>query len=274
MQSHADQCRLTRRKIGLVATMGGLHTGHLTLVDLAAQHCNDVVVSIFVNPTQFGPDEDYNNYPRSFEKDLELCRHHGARVVFAPSRDDLYGHGYQSHVSVEKLSQHLCGLSRPVFFKGVTTVVAKLFNIVKPHLAVFGQKDMQQLLVIRQMVRDLNYDIDIMDAPIARESDGLAMSSRNQYLSNDQRQQACALYRVLKTCEKLFQDGENNAGRLISAAQAIIKARTKGLIDYVSVCDPVTLDRIETAVDGTLIAVAVQIGTTRLIDNLILKNKP
>ena len=196
MMLYADDLRQNRRTIALVPTMGFLHKGHLTLMETAKKYADDVVVSIFVNPAQFGPNEDLDTYPRSLAQDLERCREIGVSAVFTPDVSEIYPEGFQTYVSLEKLPQHLCGLSRPVFFRGVTTVVSKLFNIVKPHTAIFGQKDFQQLTIIRQMVKDLSFGIEIVGVPIVREDDGLAMSSRNKYLAPDQRSHALLLHRA------------------------------------------------------------------------------
>ncbi|HSO20567.1 MAG TPA: pantoate--beta-alanine ligase, partial [Desulfosarcina sp.] len=228
------------------------------------------VVSIFVNPTQFGPEEDFDRYPRSFEKDCRMAEETGATLIFNPRREDLYGDNFQTYVTLEKLPAHLCGLSRPVFFRGVATVVTKLFNIVKPHAAVFGEKDFQQLQVIRRMVRDLDLDVTIIGAPLVREPDGLAMSSRNAYLSDSERRQALSLCRSLESARKMVSDGERRADKLIDTARELIDAQPDATIDYIAVCDPATLENVTHLHQPALMALAVKVGTTRLIDNMML----
>ncbi len=274
MQAHSDQARISGKTVVLVPTMGYLHPGHLSLVAEAKKHGDEVVVSIFVNPAQFGPGEDLEAYPRDFDRDRALCREAGADVIFAPDPDTIYGPGYQTYVTLEKLPQHLCGLSRPVHFRGVATVVTKLFNIVKPHAAVFGQKDYQQLLVIQRVVRDLNFDIDIIGAPIVREPDGLAMSSRNTYLTPDHRRQALCLSRSLDRARERVQAGETDPDRIRREALESIEARPDAVVDYVTLCDPHTLEPVSTLNRPVLMALAVKFGKTRLIDNRILDPRP
>jgi pantoate--beta-alanine ligase len=271
MQLYADQSRGKGNTIVFVPTMGYLHAGHLSLMKTGLQHGDDLVVSIFVNPTQFGPGEDLNTYPRDLERDIELVRQEGANALFAPDAKEVYGRHYQTFVDLDKLPDHLCGFSRPIHFKGVATVVTKLFNIVKPHVAVFGQKDYQQLLVISQMVEDLNFDIKIIGAPIVREPDGLAMSSRNSYLTSRQRICALSLYESLQNARKLVKRGEKDAAKIIAAASDLIKSHPETTIDYIAVCNPETLDDVKTIEGPVLMALAVKVGTTRLIDNMILK---
>jgi len=271
MQARSDRKRQEGKTIVLVPTMGYLHQGHLSLVREGLKHGDDLVVSIFVNPTQFGPGEDLDEYPRDFERDIDLTRREGVAAIFAPDVKNVYGIRYQTHVSLEKLPHHLCGISRPIHFKGVATVVAKLFNIVKPHVAVFGQKDFQQLIVIRQMVQDLNFDINIVGAPIVREPDGLAMSSRNTYLTPEQRICALSLHESLQKAGSLIDSGEKKAAKIIAAASALIKSHPQSEIDYIAICDPDTLDDVKIIEQPVLMALAVKIGTTRLIDNMILK---
>jgi pantoate--beta-alanine ligase len=211
MQEQADRLRRQGKKIGLVPTMGYLHEGHLSLVREAQKHSDLVVMSIFVNPTQFGPNEDLEDYPRDFDWDAELARTAGCDIIFYPDVSEIYPGNYLTSVIVEKITKVLCGVSRPTHFRGVTTIVAKLFNIVKPHIAVFGQKDAQQAIVIKKMVVDLNYDIEIIVAPIIREADGLAMSSRNTYLTLGQRKQAAVLYQSLMAAGKMIEAGERDA---------------------------------------------------------------
>jgi len=277
MQTHSNLLRHQGKTIGLVPTMGFLHDGHLALIREGRKRADCLIVSIFVNPTQFGPTEDFKIYPRNFSQDLELTRKEGADVVFAPSEKELYPEGFQTFVSLETLPGHLCGISRPHFFRGVATVVTKLFNIVKPHTAIFGQKDFQQLTIIRRMVRDLNFSIEIVGCPTVREADGLAMSSRNSYLSPDQRLHARCLYEALENAQTLLNIGIDDAGRLIKDASERIHSHPQTDIDYIAICDPETLEDITTINRPALMALAVKIGATRLIDNRILdpseKNK-
>ena len=253
--------------------MGYLHEGHLSLMRRARPQCDILVVSIFVNPTQFGPNEDFERYPRDFERDERLCREVGVDVVFYPTADAMYPRPYLTYVHVEKLSETMCGASRPGHFRGVTTVVTKLFNIVQPHIAVFGQKDYQQSLIIRQMVRDLNFDVEIDVAPIVREADGLAMSSRNKYLSPEERQQALVLYRSLTRAEELIREGERNVDTLLQAMKTVISEAPDARIDYIAIVDAETLEPLSTVRHNTVIALAVYIGTTRLIDNTWIREK-
>ena len=273
MQQLAGHYRQQGKTIGFVPTMGYLHEGHLSLMRRARPQCDILVVSIFVNPTQFGPNEDFERYPRDFERDERLCREVGVDVVFYPTADAMYPRPYLTYVHVEKLSETMCGASRPGHFRGVTTVVTKLFNIVQPHIAVFGQKDYQQSLIIRQMVRDLNFDVQIDVAPIVREADGLAMSSRNKYLSPEERQQALVLYRSLTRAEELIREGERNVDTLLQAMQTVISEAPDARIDYIAIVDAETLEPLSTVRHNTVIALAVYIGTTRLIDNTWIREK-
>lgn len=273
MQQLAGHYRQQGKTIGFVPTMGYLHEGHLSLMRRTRPQCDILVVSIFVNPTQFGPNEDFERYPRDFERDERLCREVGVDVVFYPTADAMYPRPYLTYVHVEKLSETMCGASRPGHFRGVTTVVTKLFNIVQPHIAVFGQKDYQQSLIIRQMVRDLNFDVEIDVAPIVREADGLAMSSRNKYLSPEERQQALVLYRSLTRAEELIREGERNVDTLLQAMQTVISEAPDARIDYIAIVDAETLEPLSTVRHNTVIALAVYIGTTRLIDNTWIREK-
>lgn len=263
--------RRQEKTIVFVPTMGFLHEGHLFLIKEGQKYGDDLVVSIFVNPTQFGPGEDLEAYPRDLERDLDLLRKEGVNAVFVPDAGEMYGKNFQTSVGLEKLPKHLCGLSRPVFFKGVATVVTKLFNIVKPHVTIFGQKDYQQLTVIRQMVRDLNFDIKVVGAPTVRESDGLAMSSRNTYLTSEQRMSALALNKSLKKAQSLVENGLKDAAEIIDAAAKLIQSHPETGIDYIAICDPETLDDMKTIDRPALMALAVKVGKARLIDNMILK---
>ena len=272
MQQWASTTREAGKKIAFVPTMGFLHEGHVALMREGKRGGDYLVVSIFVNPTQFGVGEDYEDYPRDLEGDAEKVSSAGGDIIFAPSVKEMYPSGYQTFVAVEKVTQNLCGASRPTHFQGVTTVVAKLFNIIKPHVAIFGEKDYQQLVTIRQMTRDLNFDIEIIGMPTIREEDGLAMSSRNKYLSSEERKQALCLVSALNQVEKLFQGGEKNSKKLIARAAEIIRVQPAAAIDYVKVCHPETIEDLEWIDDRALMALAVKIGKTRLIDNRVLKN--
>jgi len=271
MMQYADTQRQKKRTIAFVPTMGFLHKGHLSLMEAARKYADDLVVSIFVNPAQFGPNEDLATYPRALEKDLGLCRDMGASAVFTPEAGEIYPEGFQTYVELEKLPLHLCGLSRPVFFKGIATVVSKLFNIVKPHVAVFGQKDFQQLTLIKQMVKDLSFDINIIGVPIVREADGLAMSSRNKYLTDDQRANALVLHRALLTSQEMITKGISDPSEILIQARKILESCPDIKIDYVSICDPLTLDEVDCINGPVLMAIAVMLGTTRLIDNKVME---
>uniref|UniRef100_A0A7C4W0A7 Pantothenate synthetase n=1 Tax=Desulfatirhabdium butyrativorans TaxID=340467 RepID=A0A7C4W0A7_9BACT len=271
MQALCSNHRSEGKTIGLVPTMGYLHEGHLSLMRLARKSADILVTSIFVNPTQFGPNEDLAAYPRDLDRDRHLCESVGVDYVFAPSADNLYGPNYETYVELERLPNHLCGLSRPGHFRGVATVVTKLFHITKPHFAVFGQKDYQQVLVIRKMAADLDLDVDIVTAPTVRETDGLAMSSRNTYLKPHQRESALSLSRSLKHLQEMLDQGIHDSRRLIDAAAAYIASFPETRIDYVAICHPETLEPVDTIEDRALLALAVRVGTTRLIDNTILR---
>ena len=270
MQAYSDRMRRNAKTIAFVPTMGFLHKGHLSLMREGLNHADRLVVSIFVNPAQFAPGEDFENYPRDLQRDLALVEAEGADAVFTPTAATLYPADFQTYVNLEHLPHHLCGISRPTFFRGVTTVVSKLFNIVNPHVAVFGQKDFQQLIIIRQMVRDLNFDIQIIGAPIVREPDGLAMSSRNSYLSRTERPAALSLHEALLKARAMVQGGVTDAAEIIAAARAIINAHRSTAIDYCTLCDPETLEDIPKIDRPVLMAVAVKVGRPRLIDNMIL----
>ena len=261
----------SRARLGLVPTMGALHAGHLSLVRAAKARCGKVAASIFVNPTQFGPSEDFAKYPRSFESDCAALEKEGVDIVLAPTVDEMYAKGETTWVTVEGLSERLDGRSRPGHFRGVTTVVSKLFHIVEPDVAFFGQKDAAQLAVIRRMVRDLNFPVEVVGCPIVREPDGLAMSSRNIYLSPEERLHALALRRSLQSAEDKFRAGETATAHLREAALAVI-AREPGVrLDYFEIVDPDSLEPVERIAKPALVAVAAYIGSTRLIDNVVLK---
>ncbi len=266
-------CRDARdggKRLGLVPTMGALHEGHLSLVRAAKAQCDAVAVSIFVNPTQFGPTEDLSKYPRQFGRDCEPLEKEGIEILFAPAVEEIYPGSEVTWVSVEGLSEKLDGRSRPGHFRGVTTVVAKLFHILEPDAAFLGQKDAAQLVIIRRMVRDLNFPVEIVGCPIVREPDGLAMSSRNAYLSREERVRALVLHSSLQRVLQEFQAGERIAGRLISAAKEMFAREPRVVLDYFEIVDPDTLDPVERISRTTLVAVAAYVGSTRLIDNIVL----
>ncbi|MGO9210918.1 MAG: pantoate--beta-alanine ligase [Terriglobales bacterium] len=270
MRAASRAARQDGRRLGFVPTMGALHAGHISLVRAARQQCDSVAVSIFVNPTQFGPKEDFSKYPRTFERDRELLEAEGVAILFAPSTEEMYPPGTTTFVTVEGLSEKLCGRSRPGHFRGVATVVAKLFNIVEPDLAFFGQKDSAQAVIIRRMVRDLAFDVEIVVCPIVREPDGLALSSRNAYLDPRQRKQATALYRSLMRVQTLVDGGESDSARLIAAALEVFKEEPEVRLDYFEIVDRETLDPVADISRGALVAVAAFVGATRLIDNIVL----
>ncbi|MFY9662359.1 MAG: pantoate--beta-alanine ligase [Terriglobales bacterium] len=270
-RSACRDARANHRRVGLVPTMGALHEGHLSLVRAARAQCDVVAVSIFVNPTQFGPAEDLSKYPRQFERDCRLLEQEGVDILFAPSIEEMYPQGAISWVVVEGLSEKLDGRSRPGHFRGVTTVVAKLFHVIEPDAAYFGQKDAAQLAVIRRMVRDLDFPVEIVACPIVREADGLAMSSRNAYLNREERQRALVLQRSLQEARRQFDAGERLAARLIAAAKEVFVREPQVRLDYFEVVDPEMLDPVEHISGRTLVAVAAFVGTTRLIDNVVLE---
>jgi pantoate--beta-alanine ligase len=264
------EVRAAGQRLGIVPTMGALHEGHLSLVRAARASCNVVVASIFVNPTQFGPNEDLAKYPRSFERDCELLERESVDFVFAPSVEEMYPGGASTWVTVEGLSQKLDGKSRPGHFRGVTTVVSKLFHIVEPDAAFFGQKDAAQVVVIRRMVRDLNLPVEIVVCPIVREPDGLAMSSRNAYLNPEQRKQALVLHRSLIAVQKLIENGETSSTKLTAVANEVFATEPSVRLDYFEIVNPETLEAIQDIHIAALIAVAAYVGSTRLIDNLLI----
>jgi pantoate--beta-alanine ligase len=266
-------CRAARghgKRLGFVPTMGALHEGHLSLVRAAGAVCDVVAASIFVNPTQFGPTEDLAKYPRAFERDRELLEKEGVEILFAPSVEEMYPSGAVTWVVVEGLSERLDGQSRPGHFRGVTTVVAKLFHVVEPDAAFFGQKDAAQVAIIRRMVRDLNFGIEIVACPIVREEDGLAMSSRNVYLSPEQRKEALALYRSLMRVKGLWESGESDVEKLLAAGKEEILRERGVRLDYLEIVDPFSLEAVSKVRNGALVAVAGYLGGTRLIDNVLL----
>jgi pantoate--beta-alanine ligase len=271
MRSASRTARQSGRRLGFVPTMGALHEGHLSLVRAARSSADIVAASIFVNPTQFGPNEDLAKYPRSFERDRDLLQNEGVELLFAPSVEEMYPAGAVTWVTVEELSNKLDGRSRPGHFRGVTTVVSKLFHIVEPDVAFFGQKDAAQVAIIRRMVRDLNLPVHITVCPIVREPDGLAMSSRNAYLDPEQRKEALVLQRSLLVVQQLIEQGENSAGNLIVAGRQEFADKPSVRLDYFEIVNPDTLDPIQAIEDHALIAVAAYVGSTRLIDNLLIR---
>ncbi len=272
MQRLADAWRAEGERIALVPTMGFLHEGHLSLLREARKLGTKSVISIFVNPTQFAPTEDFESYPRDLRRDLDLSTQTGTDAAFVPTADAMYPDGFQTYVEVTRVTQNLCGASRPVFFRGVATVVSKLFHAVKPHVAVFGQKDFQQLVAVRRMVKDLNMDIEIVGHPIVREKDGLAMSSRNTYLKADERPVALRLNRSLQVARELVDSGETNAGAILKAVNDCLTAGGGAAVDYARLCTTDTIEDVEVLEGPTLLALAVWVGKTRLIDNCVLNS--
>lgn len=258
-----------KRQVGFVPTMGYLHQGHLSLVETAKKYCDTVVVSVFINPSQFAPNEDLATYPRDFERDLQFLEELQVDYVFYPSADEVYPKDYKTWVQVEEITQILCGASRPTHFRGVTTIVSKLINIVKPDRMFMGQKDFQQLVVLQQMTRDLNFDVEVVGCPIVREADGLAMSSRNKYLSAEDRKQAVCLFQSLQRARKLAQNGKNDVEAIKNAMRRIIENHN-GEIDYIEIVDSQTLQKKEKVDNNCRALVAVKYGKTRLIDNMQL----
>jgi len=262
--------RTEGKSIGLVPTMGYFHEGHLSLMRQARRDNDLVVVSLFVNPIQFGPGEDFREYPRDLDRDARMAEEVGVDLVFNPSVEEMYPEGYNTYAAVEKLAEGLCGAFRPGHFRGVTTVVLKLFNIVQPDRAYFGRKDYQQLKVIERMAKDLNVPVEVIGMPTVREPDGLAMSSRNMYLDPEERRAALVLSKSLKYAQDLLNEGVSSAKELKKRVETFIRQEPLARIDYVEIVNPDTLERLETIEDKALIALAVKIGVTRLIDNAIL----
>jgi len=256
--------------IGLVPTMGYLHSGHISLIKRAKKDCGIVVVSIYVNPTQFGPGEDYQRYPRDLERDKKLAKEAGTDILFVPSDEEIYPDSFHTYIQVEELSGRLCGVSRPIHFRGVATIVAKLFNIVKPTKAYFGWKDAQQLIILKKMVKDLNMDVEVVGLPTVREKDGLAISSRNKYLSKQERKIAPILYQALVKAKKMVNSGENDSARVLQQAKDLIKKKKGVKIDYLKAINLIDLKDAKKIKKNTLIAIAAWIGKTRLIDNVII----
>jgi pantoate--beta-alanine ligase len=273
MRAFRKAIRAGGKRLGLVPTMGALHEGHLSLVRAALDKSDVVAVSIFVNPTQFGPQEDFAKYPRNLDRDSTLLEREHVDVIFAPSVEDMYPRGAVTWVAVEGMSDRLCGRSRPGHFRGVTTVVSKLFHIIEPDAAFFGQKDAAQVAIIRRMVRDLNMPVSIEVCPIIRESDGLALSSRNTYLNPEQRKSALVLYRSLRRAKELFDRGEHQSAKLIAAGKQEFAKEAAARLDYFDVVDPDTLESTPVISKHVLIAVAAFVGNTRLIDNIVVDPK-
>jgi pantoate--beta-alanine ligase len=271
LRSLRSRLRENRLRVSLVPTMGALHAGHLSLVAEAGRISDHVAVSIFINPAQFGPNEDYLKYPKPLNHDLGLLAESGVGSVFVPEVTELYSPGFQTFVSVEELGQKLCGASRPIHFRGVATVVLKLLNLVQPDIAIFGQKDFQQCVLIRRMVKDLNLDTRIVVSSIVREADGLACSSRNQYLTSQERQAATLLYRCLQWARQKVEDGEAEARKLLEAVEDRIRAEPLARLDYAEIVNEETLDPDPFVRNGSVLALAVFIGKTRLIDNIVLQ---
>jgi pantoate--beta-alanine ligase len=273
MRTASRILRRAGKRLGFVPTMGALHDGHLSLVRAARASTDVVAASIFVNPTQFGPNEDLAKYPRSFERDRELLEREGVEFLFAPSVEEMYPTGAVTWVTVEGLSDRLDGRTRPGHFRGVTTVVAKLFHIVEPDAAFFGQKDAAQVAIIRRMVRDLNLPVEIVVCPIVRDPDGLAMSSRNAYLDPEQRKHALVLHRSLMRMQGLADAGERDTAKLLAAGRKEFDKESQARLDYFEIVNPDTLDPLEDVSNGALAAVAAFVGNTRLIDNVVLKKR-
>ncbi len=273
MQKISDRLRKEGKRIGLVPTMGYLHEGHVSLVREAKERSDSVVASIFVNPTQFGPGEDFERYPRDEEGDKAKLERAGVEFLFIPEAQEMYPPRYQTYIEATEVSKGLCGDFRPGHFRGVATVVAKLFNIVKPHVAVFGEKDYQQLLVIKKMVEDLNFDIEIIPGTLIREEDGIAMSSRNTYLSPANRKKATVLHQSLEKGKDLFESGERRASALVHAVKKNIESVEGVSVQYVEIRDAETLERVDQVSGPAVIAIAAMVGPVRLIDNILIGGK-
>ena len=271
MKTWSRKIREEGKTLGLVPTMGYLHQGHLSLARKSISACDRTVVSIFVNPKQFGPNEDLDTYPRDLESDRRELEQLGVSALFLPTAEDMYPEGFQTYVHVEEITGKLCGESRREFFRGVTTLVLKLFNIVKPYAAFFGEKDRQQLEVVRKMADDLNLDIKIVGLPIVREPDGLAMSSRNQYLGETERKTAQSLHEALQQAQQLIAQGESSVATIRSRMRTIIEREGRAQVDYISVCDPKRFEELEEIQGEAMIALAVHVGKARLIDNCLIE---
>jgi pantoate--beta-alanine ligase len=271
MKEFSSRSRQAGKTIAFVPTMGYFHEGHLSLMREARTRGDLVIVSLFVNPTQFGPKEDFKNYPRDFERDSKMAEGVGVDILFAPEASDMYPPDHQTIVRVEKVTQNLCGRSRPTHFQGVTTVVSMLFEIVMPHVAIFGQKDYQQLVAIQQMAGDLHMSVEVLGMPTIREADGLAMSSRNTYLSPDERKAALFLHRSLQKAKELLQKGERKADRILHEMNEIFRSEPLVRIDYVQICDARKLQDVDRIEGDVVVALAAYLGKTRLIDNLVYR---
>jgi len=271
VKEYISELRRKGKNIGFVPTMGYLHAGHLRLVRESARRCDCTVVSIFVNPTQFAPNEDFNKYPRNIQNDIEILEEEGADLVFIPGDGEMYPEGYKTYVEVKDLQERLCGGSRPDFFKGVCTIVLKLFNIVRPDISFFGQKDAQQVVILKKMASDLNLDVKIEAMPIIREKSGLALSSRNEYLEKKQKKADLCLSRSLARARRMVEAGEKNAAQVLKSIKAEIESEPLARIDYIEIIDSENLQSLKQIKDKTLIAVAVFIDNVRLIDNIIVK---
>jgi len=270
VKEYVKELRRKGKSIGFVPTMGHLHAGHLSLVQESVRRCDCTVVSIFVNPAQFAPNEDFNKYPRNIQRDIEVLEKEGVDLIFIPGDGEMYPEGYKTYVVVKNLQDRLCGISRPDFFKGVCTIVLKLFNIVTPDISFFGQKDAQQAVILKKMACDLNLDVKIEALPIIREKSGLALSSRNEYLDKKQKKAALCLSRSLARARKVVEAGEKNAARVLKRIKAEIESEPLARIDYVEIVDSGNLQSLKQIKDKTLIAVAVFINNVRLIDNIII----
>jgi pantoate--beta-alanine ligase len=273
MRAFSEEARKKKKKVGLIPTMGALHEGHLSLVKAAKRlksRCDLIVVSIFVNPKQFAPHEDIDSYPRQFEEDLGKLEKLGVTAVFNPRPEEMYPSGYKTFVDVDDLSRRLCGRSRPGHFRGVTTVVMKLFNIIRPQIAFFGEKDYQQVVIIRKMAKELNLEVEVEQRATVRDKDGLALSTRNDYLTEDQRPAALSLQKALGAAERLIIAGERNSSVLVSNMREVVRSQSGAEIDYIAVVHPETLSDLEAVETKSLIALAVRIGKARLIDNLFI----
>jgi pantoate--beta-alanine ligase len=271
MKERASQARGAGKIIAFVPTMGYFHEGHLSLMREGRRRGDLLVVSLFVNPTQFAPHEDFKSYPRDFERDRKMTEDVGVDILFAPEVSEMYPPDHQTVVRVEKVTQNLCGKSRPIHFQGVTTVVLMLFEIVMPHLAIFGEKDYQQLITIQQMVRDLHMSVEVLGMPTIRESDGLAMSSRNTYLLPEERKAALSLYRSLQKAKELLQKGERKPDRILHEMKGILQSEPLVRIDYIQICDAYTLQDVDRIEGDVVVALAAYLGKTRLIDNLVFR---
>lgn len=269
MQAFSESLRNSGKIIAFIPTMGYFHDGHLSLMSEGRRLGDCVVISIYVNPTQFGPGEDFEKYPRDFERDKVLAERVGVDVIFFPENAEMYPEQHQTYVDVERVTKNLCGISRPGHFKGVTTVCAKLFNIVKPHVSIFGKKDFQQLVTIKRMVKDLNMDLKIIGMPIVREADGIAMSSRNVYLKENERSSALSLSRSLKLARQMYGEGERDSSRILDAIKKFVESHQYAVIDYAKICDTTTLEDVEYVEKESVLALAVKVNNTRLIDNYV-----